>query len=87
MIYKNIFLCIVGLLASFVDSIVGGGGLIKKAAFILAGLPPHMVLCTNKFSANAVTFNSSIKFIKSGTANFKLLKYIISFTFLGTILD
>ena len=86
MITKIIFLCIAGFLASFVDSIAGGGGLISIPAFMLAGLPPHMVLGTNKFSATAGSFTSSLKFIKSGKANFKLLKYLIPFTFLGAIL-
>ena len=86
MITKIIFLCIAGFLASFVDSIAGGGGLISIPAFMLAGLPPHMVLGTNKFSATAGSFTSSLKFIKSGKANFKLLKYLIPFTFIGAIL-
>lgn len=80
------FLCIAGFLASFIDSIAGGGGLISVPAFMLAGLPPHMVLGTNKFSATAGSFTSSLKFIKSGKANFKLLKYLIPFTFLGAML-
>jgi len=86
MITKIIFLCIAGLLASFVDSIAGGGGLISIPAFMLAGLPPHMVLGTNKFSATAGSFTSSLKFIKSDKANFKLLKYLIPFTFIGAML-
>lgn len=86
MITKIVLLCIAGFLASFVDSIAGGGGLISVPAFMLAGLPPHMVLGTNKFSATAGSFTSSLKFIKSGKANFKLLRYLIPFTFLGSII-
>ncbi|MGK0469044.1 TSUP family transporter [Clostridium sp.] len=81
-----IFLCIAGFVAAFVDSIAGGGGLITVPAFMLTGLPTHMVLGTNKFSATAGSFTSSLKFIKSGKANFKLLKYLIPFTFLGSML-
>jgi uncharacterized membrane protein YfcA len=83
---KIILLCMAGFLAAFVDSIAGGGGLISVPAFMLAGLPPHMVLGTNKFSATAGSFTSSLKFIKSGNANFKLLKYLIPFTFIGSML-
>ena len=79
-------LCIAGFLASFVDSIAGGGGLISVPAFMLAGLPPHMVLGTNKFSATAGSFTSSLKFIRSGNANFKLLKYLIPFTLVGSMI-
>ena len=86
MITKIFLLCIAGFLASFVDSIAGGGGLISVPAFMLAGLPPHMVLGTNKFCATAGSFTSSLQFIKSGKANLKLLKYLIPFTFIGAIL-
>jgi uncharacterized membrane protein YfcA len=86
MITTTVLLCIAGFVASFVDSIAGGGGLISVPAFMLAGLPPHMVLGTNKFSATAGSFTSSLKFIKSGKANLKLLKYLIPFTFLGSML-
>jgi uncharacterized membrane protein YfcA len=86
MITTTVLLCIAGFVASFVDSIAGGGGLISVPAFMLAGLPPHMVLGTNKFSATAGSFTSSLKFIKSGKANFKLLRYLIPFTFIGSII-
>lgn len=86
MITTTILLCVAGFVASFVDSIAGGGGLISVPAFMLAGLPPHMVLGTNKFSATAGSFTSSLKFIKSGKANFKLLKYLIPFTLIGSML-
>jgi len=39
-----IFLCFAGFLAAFVDSIAGGGGIISVPAYMIAGLPPHMVL-------------------------------------------
>ncbi|WP_291636457.1 TSUP family transporter [Clostridium sp.] len=86
MITKIVLLCMAGFLGAFVDSIAGGGGLITVPAFMLAGLPPHMVLGTNKFSATAGSFTSSLKFIKSGKANFKLLKYLIPFAFLGSLI-
>ncbi|MCJ7689885.1 MAG: TSUP family transporter, partial [Clostridiaceae bacterium] len=55
-----ILLCIAGFLAAFVDSIAGGGGLISVPAFMLTGLPIRMVLGTNKFSATAGSFTSSL---------------------------
>ncbi|GIM30446.1 UPF0721 transmembrane protein [Clostridium polyendosporum] len=81
-----LFLCIAGFIASFVDSIAGGGGLISVPAFMLFGLPPHIALGTNKFSATTASLTSSLKFIKSGKANLNLLKYIIPFTFIGAVL-
>lgn len=78
-----IFLCIAGFISAFVDSIAGGGGLISVPAYILSGLSPAYVLGTNKFSASFSSGASSFKFIKSGRINFKLIKYLLPFTFIG----
>lgn len=37
-----------GLLAGFIDSIAGGGGLITLPILLAAGLPPHLAIGTNK---------------------------------------
>lgn len=39
------------MLAGFVDSIAGGGGLISVPALLLAGVPPHMALGSGKFAS------------------------------------
>lgn len=80
----NIFLlCLAGFVAAFVDSIAGGGGLISVPAYQLAGLPPRMVLGTNKFSASCASFTSSLKYLRSGKGDKKLLKYTVPFTLMG----
>ena len=35
----------------FIDAIAGGGGLVTMPALLLTGVPPHMALGANKFSA------------------------------------
>ena len=37
-------------LASFMDAIAGGGGIISVPTYLLAGLPMHVALGTNKLS-------------------------------------
>lgn len=81
-----IFLCTAGFFAAFVDSISGGGGLISLPAFMLAGIPPHLALGTNKFCSSCASFISSIKYAKSSKVDFKLLKILIPFTFIGAVL-
>jgi uncharacterized membrane protein YfcA len=44
-----------GLGAGFVDAIAGGGGLITVPVLILAGLPQHLALGTNKFQSSCGT--------------------------------
>ncbi|VXD00230.1 conserved membrane hypothetical protein [Pseudomonas sp. 8Z] len=48
-------LALVAFIAGFIDAIAGGGGLLTIPALLTAGLPPHLVLGTNKLSA---TFGS-----------------------------
>ncbi|PZR71004.1 MAG: hypothetical protein DLM73_16820 [Chthoniobacterales bacterium] len=49
------FLCIFSLLAGFIDSVVGGGGLISVPALLilLPGMPIATILGTNKFASCA----------------------------------
>lgn len=46
----------VAFTAGFIDAIAGGGGLLTIPALLTAGLPPHLVLGTNKLCA---TFGSA----------------------------
>jgi len=85
-IINIIFLSLAGFFAAMVDSIAGGGGIISLPAYLLAGVPPHIALGTNKFSSSAGSFTSSLKFIKSGKVNFSIIKYLIPFTLLGSAL-
>ena len=82
-IYKIIFLGIAGFLASFVDSIAGGGGLISVPAYFMIGFPPHFTLGTNKFSATCGSLMSTIRFAKSGKTDRDILKVLLPFSFLG----
>ena len=56
--------CPMLFLAGFVDSIAGGGGLISLPAYLLAGLPVHMAIGTNKFSSAFGTTLSTVRFIR-----------------------
>ena len=52
-----LFLCAFSLLAGFVDSVIGGGGLIQLPAMLILfpGLPIATILGTNKFASCAGT--------------------------------
>lgn len=51
--------------ASFVDAIGGGGGIISLPIYLLAGLPTHYALGTNKMSACLGTVASMYRYIKN----------------------
>ncbi|OXX83530.1 hypothetical protein AVM15_10310 [Paraclostridium benzoelyticum] len=81
-----LFLCLGGFLAAFVDSIAGGGGLISMPILLMAGLPAHLALGTNKFAGAFGCFSSAYKYSNSGKTNVELLKKLIPFTILGCFL-
>lgn len=70
---KMVVIVAVGVfLASFVDGIAGGGGLISVPTYFLAGLPAHLTLGTNKLSSCIGTAVSTGRFIRSGYVNWNL---------------
>lgn len=58
--------CPLVFLAGFVDSIAGGGGLISLPAYLIAGLPVHNAIGTNKLSSAAGTAVTTYKFWRNG---------------------
>lgn len=81
-----IFLCIGGFIAAFVDSIAGGGGLISMPVLMAIGVPIHLAIGTNKFAASAGCISSAYRYAKSGKTNNELLKKLVPFTIIGSIL-
>jgi uncharacterized membrane protein YfcA len=59
-------------LAGFVDSIAGGGGLVSMPVYLLAGLPPHVAVATNKLSSTCGTALTTTRFIRNKLINLKL---------------
>lgn len=67
-----LIVCPMLFLAGLVDAIGGGGGLISLPAYLLAGLPPHQAIATNKLSSTCGTTLATVRFIKNGLVNWKL---------------
>jgi len=67
-----VFLCFFVFLAGFIDSAAGGGGLISLPAYLFVGLPPHMAIGCNKFSAACGTTFSAARFFKHGAVDWKV---------------
>ncbi len=67
-----LIVCPLLFLAGFVDSIGGGGGLISLPAYLLAGLPPHQAIATNKLSSTCGTGLATARFLRHGLINLKL---------------
>ena len=81
-----IFLMVTGFMASFIDSVVGGGGLISLPALLLTGLPPTMALGTNKMASVMGSCTSTLSFLQSGKINIHLIKFLFPLSFIGSAL-
>lgn len=60
-----LFLLIASFLAGFLDSIAGGGGLIALPAYMLTGMPMHLVYGCNKFAAACGTTIATLRYWKN----------------------
>lgn len=63
----------VAMVAGFIDSMAGGGGLIVIPALLAAGLPPAATLATNKLQACFGSFSAAFHFFRSGELDLRRL--------------
>ncbi len=57
-----IFMIAASFLAGFVDAVAGGGGLISVPAYIMTGMPIHLVYGCNKFAAACGTSIATLRY-------------------------
>lgn len=79
-------LCAVAFAAGFIDAIAGGGGLLTVPALLTAGLPPHLVLGTNKLAASFGSLTASVTYYKKQLFTPSFWKKSIAATALGALL-
>ena len=82
-----LLVCVGVFLASFMDAIAGGGGIISVPTYLIAftGLPTYYALGTNKLSAGIGTVFSTARFIKNGYVNWRLFAPSILLALLGSM--
>lgn len=72
-----------GLVAGYIDAIVGGGGMIALPTLLAVGIPPHAALGSNKLAGTMGVMNAARIFIKQGILKPKLWQCAIIATFIG----
>lgn len=76
----------VALVAGFIDAVAGGGGMLVMPALLSIGMPPHLVVGTNKLIGTFGTFSASLTFIRRGLFQ-PTLWWAMSFgTFVGALI-
>lgn len=79
-------LAIIGLIAGFIDAIVGGGGLLSIPALLTLGIAPHTALGTNKLAASFGSSMAAWTYYRQHlfTPSFWYMAFIA--TFIGAVL-
>ena len=78
-LYPALF--VTGLAAGFVDAIAGGGGLIAVPVLLWAGLPPQIVLGTNKLQSSCGTALAAWHYGRAGLLRWRTLAPGLAVTF------
>ena len=78
-----LIVCPLVFLGGVIDAIGGGGGLITLPAFVLAGIPVHNAIATNKISSFCGTSVAVARYYKNGLINLKLGLPTVAATLVG----
>ena len=83
-LHTFLIVCPLVFLASFVDAVAGGGGLIALPAYLFAGLPMHNAIATNKLSSASGTVISTVRLCRHRFVDWGLAFPCISMALLGS---
>lgn len=81
-----LIVCPMVFLASFMDAIAGGGGLISLPAYLLAGVPMHSAVATNKLSSSTGTVISTWRLCKNKFVDWGLVLPCVILAMTGSCL-
>jgi uncharacterized protein len=70
------------MLAGFIDAIAGGGGLLTVPAMLSAGLPPLLVLGTNKLQSVFSSATSTARYARAGLIDWRASRRTVGAIFL-----
>ncbi len=89
-LYSITLLLLAGVGAGFIDSTVGGGGLVALPVMMALNIPPHNIIATNKVHAAVGTSFSLYRFHKKGMLDISKFfpgAFILTlvFSFLGAV--
>lgn len=78
-----VILFLTAILAGFVDSIAGGGGIITVPALLAVGFSPHFALGTNKLQSSFGSLTAALNYRRANMLSFRELALGICFTVIG----
>lgn len=72
-----IIFTITGFVAGYIDSIAGGGGMIQAPVLLYGGIPPVLVLATNKIASLFGTLMATVKYFLSKKISIRVVAIAI----------
>ena len=83
-----LLICVGVFLASFMDAIAGGGGIISVPVYMLGlgNIPTYFILGTNKLSACVGTVFSTARFVRKGFVKWALVLPAVALAILGSVM-
>lgn len=84
MLTQYLLICPLVFLAGMIDAIAGGGGLVSLPAYMIAGLPVHHAIATNKMSSSMGTSIATFNYAKAGFVKWKPALCSVLTAFIGS---
>lgn len=81
-----LFLFTVAIVAGFLDTLAGGGGLLTLPALLLTGMPPLTALATNKLQSTMGTATATIMMFRNRRVRWLVVKGLMLAAFIGSVL-
>lgn len=78
-------LFLAALVAGFIDTLAGGGGLITIPALMVSGVPAHVALGTNKLQSSIGSGTATIMMFKKGRVSWSNVKMLMLAAFVGAL--
>jgi uncharacterized membrane protein YfcA len=79
-----LFLFIIAIIAGFLDTLAGGGGLLTLPALMMSGMPPLLALGTNKFQSCMGTATASVMMLRKKRVKWHQVKHLMLSAFIGS---
>ncbi len=79
-----LFLFCIAIVAGFIDTLAGGGGIISLPALIMSGIPPLMALGTNKLQGSMGTATATFMMLHKRRVAWEDVKMLMLSAFIGS---
>jgi len=79
-----LFLFAIAIIAGFLDTLAGGGGLLTLPALMMSGMPPLAALATNKLQSSIGVATASVMMLRARRVRWYQVKYLMVASFIGS---